>query len=38
MEEVAKTLGASVDQVYQAKSRISALLRKECEDLETKFF
>jgi RNA polymerase sigma factor (sigma-70 family) len=33
-EEVASTLGVSVDQVYQAKSRVSAQIRKEVEQLE----
>lgn len=35
--EVAKTLGVSVDQVYQAKSRISASIRAEYEQMEKKF-
>jgi RNA polymerase sigma-70 factor (ECF subfamily) len=32
--EIAETLGVSSDQVYQAKSRITALLKKEIERLE----
>lgn len=37
VEDVSKNLGVSIDQVYQAKSRVSALIRNECELLETKF-
>lgn len=37
VEDVAKTLGVSTDQIYQAKSRISAAVRKEYELLETRF-
>jgi len=36
VQEVMKTLGVSRYQVYNAKSRISKLLRKEIEQLETK--
>jgi len=34
--DVSKTLGVSADQVYQAKSRISPLIREEYKILETK--
>ena len=37
VDDVIKTLGVSPDQVYQAKSRISASIREECEQLESKF-
>jgi RNA polymerase sigma-70 factor (ECF subfamily) len=37
VEDVVKTLKVSADQVYQAKSRITPLIRKEVEMLETKF-
>lgn len=37
VEEVAKTLGVSTDQIYQAKSRISTAIRKEYELLEARF-
>lgn len=36
VEDVIKTLGVTGNNVYQSKSRISALLRKEIELLETK--
>ena len=37
VEDVAKTLGVSTDVIYKAKSRISAAVRSEYEQLETKF-
>jgi hypothetical protein len=37
VEDVVKTLGVTTAQVYQAKSRVSAMVRKEYELLETKF-
>ena len=37
VEDVVKTLGVTTHQVYKAKSRISAEIRKEYELLETKF-
>ena len=37
VEDVVKTLGVSTDQIYKAKSRISASIREEYELLETKF-
>jgi RNA polymerase sigma-70 factor (ECF subfamily) len=37
VKDVAKTLGVSTDQVYQAKSRVSDSVRTEYELLETNF-
>ncbi|MBI2928560.1 MAG: sigma-70 family RNA polymerase sigma factor [Verrucomicrobia bacterium] len=36
VEEIVKTFGVSADQVYAAKSRISPLVQKEIEYLETR--
>lgn len=38
VKDVTRTLGVSADQVYQAKSRISALIRSEVEQLEADLF
>jgi RNA polymerase sigma-70 factor (ECF subfamily) len=37
VEDLIETFQVSADQVYQAKSRVSALIRKELQSLETKF-
>jgi RNA polymerase sigma factor (sigma-70 family) len=34
--DIVKTLGVSADQIYQAKTRVSAQIKKEVEHLETK--